>query len=66
MRRAQYIFKKAGMDIIPYPSGHITRDSKFFVADYVMPDAGVLEGWNFYLKELVGLMVAHLKQPLPH
>jgi uncharacterized SAM-binding protein YcdF (DUF218 family) len=61
MRRALYIFKKEGMDVIPYPSGHIDGNSKFFVADYVMPDAGALAGWGFYLKELVGLVVAHLK-----
>ena len=61
MRRALYIFKKEGLDVIPYPSGHVTGDSKFSFIDYFMPDAGVLVGWNLYLKELVGLTVAHLK-----
>ena len=61
MRRALYIFKKAGMDVIPCPSGHITGDSKLSASDYVMPDAGVLAEWNMYLKEWVGLLVAHLK-----
>ncbi len=61
MRRALYVFKKAGLDVIAYPSGHVTGDSKFSFIDYIMPDAGVLIGWNFYLKEMVGLIVAHLK-----
>jgi uncharacterized SAM-binding protein YcdF (DUF218 family) len=61
MRRALYIFKKSAMDVIPYPAGHIAGNSKFSATDYVMPDAGALAGWGFYLKELVGLVVAHLK-----
>ena len=61
MRRAFYIFKKEGLDVIPYPSGHIAGDSNLGFTDYVMPDAGALSGWSMYLKELVGLVVAHLK-----
>ena len=61
MRRAQYIFIKEGLNIIPCPSGFVTSNQKFTWGDYIMPDAGVLEGWNIYLKELVGLIVAHIK-----
>jgi uncharacterized SAM-binding protein YcdF (DUF218 family) len=61
MRRALYIFKKEGMDVVPYSSGRITGNVKFSAADLMMPDAGTLAGWNMYLKELVGLTVAHLK-----
>jgi uncharacterized SAM-binding protein YcdF (DUF218 family) len=61
MRRAYYIFKKAGVDVIPYPSGRITQNSKFSFADSLMPDAGSLVLWNVYLKELVGTVVAHIK-----
>jgi uncharacterized SAM-binding protein YcdF (DUF218 family) len=61
MRRAMYIFKKEGMDVIPYPSGRITGNIKFSFADGFMPDASTLMGWNQYLKELVGLTVACLK-----
>jgi uncharacterized SAM-binding protein YcdF (DUF218 family) len=61
MRRAQYIFKKEGMDIIPCPSGPITGNSKISVINCIVPDAGVLSGWSLYLKELVGLIVAHFK-----
>ncbi|MDB5142315.1 MAG: YdcF family protein [Mucilaginibacter sp.] len=61
MRRAFYIFKKAGMDVIARPSGRITENVKFSAADYIMPDAGTLSWWNLYLKEMVGLIVAHLQ-----
>jgi uncharacterized SAM-binding protein YcdF (DUF218 family) len=61
MRRALYIFKKEGLDVIAYSSGHVTVDSKFSAVDYIIPDAGVLMGWNLYLKEMVGLTVAHIK-----
>jgi uncharacterized SAM-binding protein YcdF (DUF218 family) len=61
MRRSLYIFKKEGMDVIPYPSGRITQNQKMYISDYIMPDAGTLTLWNQYLKEVVGLTVAHLK-----
>jgi uncharacterized SAM-binding protein YcdF (DUF218 family) len=61
MRRAAYIFKKQGVDIIPYPSGRITGNEKFTVLDGIMPDAAAMVSWNFYLKELVGYVVAHVQ-----
>lgn len=61
MRRSLYIFKKTGVEVIPYSSGPITGNSRFFFYDYLLPDAGILATWNIYLKELVGLTVAHLK-----
>ena len=61
MRRSQYIFKKEGMDVIPYPSGPISGNRRLGVIDYIMPDAGALVDWNKYLKELVGFIIAHLK-----
>lgn len=61
MRRAFYIFKKEGMDVVPYPSGRVTGNVKFSFIDYIMPDSGVLSGWNMYFKEVVGVVVAHMK-----
>jgi uncharacterized SAM-binding protein YcdF (DUF218 family) len=61
MRRAQYIFKKAGIDVIACPSGAIAGDSNLSFIDALMPDAGIFSEWNLYLKELVGWTVAHLK-----
>lgn len=61
MRRAQYIFRKEGLQVIARPSGAITGNQKFSFWSSLMPDAGVLSGWTLYLKELVGVVVAHLK-----
>jgi uncharacterized SAM-binding protein YcdF (DUF218 family) len=61
MRRAQYIFKKQGLQVIAQPSGAITGNQKFSFLDSLMPDVGAMSGWTFYLKELVGMVVAHLK-----
>ena len=61
MRRAQYIFKKEGLQVIACPSGSVTGNQKFSFWGSLVPDAGVLSGWSLYLKELVGAIVAHLK-----
>jgi uncharacterized SAM-binding protein YcdF (DUF218 family) len=61
MRRAQYIFKKEGLEIVARPSGAITGNQKFSFWGSLMPDVGVMSDWTFYLKEVVGLIVAHLK-----
>lgn len=61
MRRAQYIFKKEGLDVMSCSSGLSTSNKKFIPDDYFMPDAVVLAGWNQYFKEAVGLIIAHLK-----
>jgi len=61
MRRAQYIFKKEGLEVIAQPSGMITGNQKFSFWDSLIPDVGVLSGWPLYLKELVGIVVAHLR-----
>jgi uncharacterized SAM-binding protein YcdF (DUF218 family) len=61
MRRSLYIFNKVGLSVIPFPSGRVAANAKFYASDYIMPDAGTLIGWNFYFKELVGLGIAHLK-----
>jgi uncharacterized SAM-binding protein YcdF (DUF218 family) len=64
MRRSLYIFKDAGIDVIPYSSGRITGNAEFSFIGYMMPDAGVLVDWFIYEKEFIGLTVAHLKPRL--
>ena len=61
MRRAQYIFEKEDISVIPCPGGAVTGNSKFNIVAAMIPNAGVFSGWALYLKELVGLIVAHLK-----
>jgi uncharacterized SAM-binding protein YcdF (DUF218 family) len=61
MRRAEYIFKKKGMDVIPYPCDYIAAKSKPGLLDYFVPNVYTLYSWNFYIKEVFGLAVAHVK-----
>jgi uncharacterized SAM-binding protein YcdF (DUF218 family) len=61
MRRSLYIFKKAGLDVIPYPCGRLMGNNKLSINDYWMPEAVTLTRWNIYLKELVGMAVTRLK-----
>lgn len=61
MRRAYYIFRKEGLDVIPCSSGLPANDQKLTLDSYFMPDADVLGKWTLYFKELIGLIVAHFK-----
>jgi uncharacterized SAM-binding protein YcdF (DUF218 family) len=61
MRRSLYIFKKAGLDVVPYPCGYISGNYKLYLADYLPFDATTLSTWNLYIKEVVGLAVTHIK-----
>jgi len=56
MRRALMIFKKQGIDVIPYSSNFIRSDNIAF-DDFFIPDAEKLAYWNIYIKEVVGCVV---------
>ncbi|MCC8427115.1 YdcF family protein [Mucilaginibacter sp. UR6-11] len=60
MRRASMIFRKAGVDIVPYPCNYFHTWNGLGLMDF-LPDAGTLSNWEFYTKELVGYMVNYLK-----
>jgi len=59
MRRSLGIFKKARMDVVPYPCNYQWGKGNLISADF-LPDAGVLDAWNFYIKEVVGTLVNYL------
>lgn len=61
MRRAQYIFKKEGLNVVACSSGQIYNNKKLTFDAYFMPNADSLGQWGLYLKEVVGLIVARLK-----
>jgi uncharacterized SAM-binding protein YcdF (DUF218 family) len=58
MRRSLNIFNKTGLEVIPYPCNYMTGNDKISINEFI-PDAGVLGGWNYYIKELVGTIVNH-------
>jgi len=61
MRRSVYIFKKAGLDVIPYPCGYLAGNKKLSFVDFILPDSHVLDVWDNYIKEVVGQAVTHIK-----
>ena len=60
MRRSIGIFKKAGLDITPYPCNYIAGTGGFSLIQLI-PNATTLSTWNIYIKEVVGTIVNHLK-----
>lgn len=61
MRRSMYIFKKNGMDVIPYSADYTGGNNIMLFTDYFVPNVDTLYHWNYYLKEFFGLIVAHIK-----
>jgi uncharacterized SAM-binding protein YcdF (DUF218 family) len=60
MRRAMYIFKKAGVAVIPYPAEYFSVYEGFSFTEFI-PNLEVLSIWSTYTKEIVGYMVAFFK-----
>jgi uncharacterized SAM-binding protein YcdF (DUF218 family) len=56
MRRALGIFKKAKIEVIPYPCSYLAGGGKFTL-DQLFPDVYNLDTWNMYTKEIVGTTV---------
>jgi len=60
MRRAMYIFKKAGVDVVPCPTEYFSVFERFSFTELI-PNPEILLTWNTYIKEAVGYVVAQLK-----
>lgn len=54
--RAERVFTKAGIPVIPFPCNYYVIESKLSFSDYIIPDIGTLLSWNLLLKEVVGIM----------
>lgn len=59
IRRSMLIFKKSGLDIIPYPCNYVAGIEKQGLYS-LLPDANTLRYWDYYIKELIGFFVAML------
>lgn len=60
MPRASMIFKKAGLNIIPFPCNFSNGMDSFSISD-LLPTPSVLLGWDLYLKETAGYLWYKLK-----
>jgi uncharacterized SAM-binding protein YcdF (DUF218 family) len=54
--RAQRVFNKKNMAVVPYPCDFLARDiSNNVIEDIFLPSAGALEAWDLFIKELAGI-----------
>jgi uncharacterized SAM-binding protein YcdF (DUF218 family) len=53
MRRAAWIFKKEGMDVIPYPANYLVGYNGFSLVD-LLPQVHAMDIWSTYIKEVIG------------
>ena len=60
MRRSLLIFKKAGVDVVPYPCDYLIK-GKLAFSD-LLPNADAFGLWSRYIKEIVGYIAAYFKQ----
>lgn len=57
MPRSLGCFRKAGMEVIPYPQHFISKAGRGYnFQDYVLPSAGILYQWEALLKEWMGML----------
>jgi uncharacterized SAM-binding protein YcdF (DUF218 family) len=61
MRRSLLIFKKLGLDVVPYPCDFKTSRSDISILDALIPSADTLGFWSLYTKELVGYIAYYFK-----
>lgn len=61
MRRAQLIFKKAGIPVVAYPCDYYKTNRGAISFWDLLPDTVTYGTWNTYIKELIGYIVAQLK-----
>jgi uncharacterized SAM-binding protein YcdF (DUF218 family) len=60
MRRATLIYKKAGLDVVPYPCHYITRAGTVLPTD-IIPGAEAFGIWSTYFKEMAGYVITGIK-----
>lgn len=60
MRRSLDIFKKIGMNVIPYSCDFIAGGGGVSLGEFI-PSADALDAWNIYIKQAVGTIVNHLR-----
>jgi uncharacterized SAM-binding protein YcdF (DUF218 family) len=54
MRRAVACFKKAGIEVTPYPTDRYSGPRKYYPDHLLIPNSGTLFDWNSLLHEIVG------------
>jgi len=60
MRRAMLVFRKAGLNVVPYPCNYLNTGESAFINNLI-PSTDAITTWNLYLKEIVGYLVTSIK-----
>ena len=60
MRRAAAVFKKKGVDVVPFPCNYIAGRTETTLSDFI-PSGAALGTWEVYIKEVVGYVVYSFK-----
>ncbi len=55
--RAMKVFKKVGLQVIPYPSAFVAVKKIYSWQDYILPSLNVLMEWDGTIKEIIGTVV---------
>lgn len=56
MPRSLLVYKKAGLQVVPYPTNYLISHKKLTWDKWVLPDARTLYLWNKLVKELSGTL----------
>jgi uncharacterized SAM-binding protein YcdF (DUF218 family) len=59
-RRAIGCFRKAGLEVQPFPAGYLTVQRQSTPAYWLLPSTGALEQWSVLLHEVTGYVVYKL------
>jgi uncharacterized SAM-binding protein YcdF (DUF218 family) len=55
--RASKLFRNVGLTVIPYPCAYEVIDEDLTLDDYLLPKLRTMEGWQRFLKEIVGTII---------
>jgi len=53
--RAESVFRKAGLAVIPFPCDYHVIDSRPGFLDFIIPNPGTILNWSLLLKEVIGM-----------
>jgi uncharacterized SAM-binding protein YcdF (DUF218 family) len=57
MKRSQQVFTKVGLNTVAYPCNFTSMNNPQLFWEAITPSHRAFEGWDHYLKEVVGLLV---------
>lgn len=60
MPRSEKLFRKAGLQVQPYPCAYDVYDERFNLEDTIIPDTRLPVFWKYLLKEMVGTWIYQL------